>query len=571
MISGRLNLNNVIAFIYSVNLFLTILLVFKVLKFNCWVTIHRITSLKIFEIPPIISLIILLLSSIILVNIVFRGFYKTLILIPIPLILYFTFGLEYSVVVFSFSLLPIILLYLGVYSSLLYSFLIVLCIFEGLSLFYWILLHPLVLKPTFIWDVAYLELLTSSLTLSISPLILIFTLYYWIFKPWINLTPFKFRLTFELHLNHGCSWKSLVFFISSIIISLVASLYPYIPSINPYFFPVGVDFKWYSDGLTKFEINPMSIFDFLGGSRPMLIIFLYVFKSLFGFGVKEAVTFFPIILNTLFTLSIFLFVWVSFDNIYLASISAFFASMSFKITVNMYSYFLANMTALILIMYSLVFMLVYYKLKSKYALIPALIMYNLALLTHPWTYMQFSISIALMLFLQFIKLKDFKKFINEYLAFILMFTPSIPIVIIFIPFGVNQFQIFLNTIKAMNLSSLFNFWFNSLFASLLLYGGFQMNIFTLLTAFLALLYPSTGFGEELLRFMVIASSIPYPFVDGMLQSRILFNLPMEILSSLFIYRVSSSELISFKMRSSIFLLAIVSQLNYLFRCLANII
>jgi len=198
-------------------------------------------------------------------------------------------------------------------------------------------------------------------------------------------------------------------------------------------------------------------------------------------------------------------------------------------------------------------------------------MYNLALLTHPWTYMQFSISIALMLFLQFIKLKDFKKFINEYLAFILMFTPSIPIVIIFIPFGVNQFQIFLNTIKAMNLSSLFNFWFNSLFASLLLYGGFQMNIFTLLTAFLALLYPSTGFGEELLRFMVIASSIPYPFVDGMLQSRILFNLPMEILSSLFIYRVSSSELISFKMRSSIFLLAIVSQLNYLFRCLANII
>lgn len=568
MVDGRLNLKSVIAFIYSVNLFLTILLVFKILKFNCWVTIHRATSIKVFDIPSVTSLIILLLSSLVLITIVFRGFYKALILIPISLILYFTFGLEYSVLVFSFSLLPIIIFQMRLYSSLIYSLLIVLCIFEGLSLFYWVLLYPLGFKSTFIWDIAYLELLTSSLISSISPLILVFTLYYWILKP---IMPFKFRSIPEHYSNYNWNFKSIILFTLSMVISLIASLYPYIPSINPYFFPVGVDFKWYSDGLANFEANPISIFDFLGGSRPMLIIFLYAFKSLFGFSVKEAVTFFPVILNPLFTLSIFLLVWIIFDNIYLASISAFFASMSFKITVNMYSYFLANMTALILLMYGLVLMLIYYKSKSRYILIPALIIYNLAILTHPWTYMQFSISIAFMLILYLIKLKDFKKFINEYRAFILMFIPSIPIAIILIPFGVSQFQIFLNTIRSVNLISLFNFWYNSFFISFLLYGGFQMNIFTLLTAFLALLYPSTGFGDELLRFMVIASSIPYPFVDGMLQSRILFNLPLEIFSSLFIYRVLSFESISFRMRSTIFLLAIISQLNYLFRCLANVI
>ncbi|MCX8169147.1 MAG: hypothetical protein N3E39_02900 [Candidatus Methanomethylicia archaeon] len=348
-------------------------------------------------------------------------------------------------------------------------------------------------------------------------------------------------------------------------------MHHYIPYINPYFYPVGVDFKWYSDGLIKFESNPISIFDFLGGSRPLLILFLYGFKNLFGFGVKEAVTFFPVILNPLFVISVFLLVWIVFDDLYLASISAFFASMSFKITVNMYSYFLANMTALILIMFGLTFMLIYYKFKFKYALISALIIYNLALLTHPWTYMQFSTSIAFTLLIHLIKFKSFKKLINEDVALILILLPSIPIAIILLPFGVSQFQFFLETIKTMNFNSLFNFWYNSIFISFLLYGGFQMNIFTFFTAFLALLYPSTGFGDELLRSIVIISSIPYLFIDGSFQSRILFNLPMEIFSSVFLYRIISSESISFKMRSLIFSLAIISQFNYLFRCLANVI
>ncbi|MCX8169148.1 MAG: hypothetical protein N3E39_02905 [Candidatus Methanomethylicia archaeon] len=187
----RLNLDNILVFIYSVNLFLTILLTFKFLKFNCWVTFHRVTSLKVFEIPSIVNLIILSLSLITLILMSFRGFYKILVLIPIFLTLYFPLGLEFSIVIFSFILLPVILFCFKLYSSLLYSLLILLCIFEGLSLFYWALLYPLGVKLTFIWDITYIELLTASLMSSIAPLILFFLLYHWILKPLINLMPFK--------------------------------------------------------------------------------------------------------------------------------------------------------------------------------------------------------------------------------------------------------------------------------------------------------------------------------------------------------------------------------------------
>jgi len=564
----RLNINSILVFISSINFFLLILFTFKLLGLNCWVTFHRVTSLKVFELPQIISLIMLFLSSITIIVMFFRGFHKAVLIAPIIPLLYFTLSLDYSILVFSFSTIVLAIFYTRDFPKFIYSIMIVLCIFEGLSLVYWLLLNPLLMKIPLIWDVAYIELLTSSLASSIAPLILIFTLYYWVFKPVI---PFKLKLNHSYPEDLTFNFKSILLLSSSLLISIVASIYPYIPSINPNLYPVGVDFKYYSDWLAKFESNPMSIFNVAGGSRPMLIIFLYAFKSLFNFSVKDAVTFFPFILHPLFVASIFLFVFTAFHNIFLASFSALFASMSFKIAVDMYSYFLANMTALILLLLGLTLILKYYEFKSTPIFALALILYNLALLTHPWTYMQFSASIAFMILIKFVKLRSFKMVVHEYLALILMLSPSIPLALILIPYGVDQFQIFLNTVRAMNINSIFNFWYNSFFITFLLYGGFQMNVFTLTTALLALLYPSSTFGDEILRFMVIASSIPYPFVGGSLQSRILFNLPLEVFSSIFIYRVISSEYIGFKMRLCIFSLAVISQLNYLFRCLANVI
>jgi hypothetical protein len=57
----------------------------------------------------------------------------------------------------------------------------------------------------------------------------------------------------------------------------------------------------------------------------------------------------------------------------------------------------------------------------------------------------------------------------------------------------------------------------------------------------------------------------------MLQSRVLFNLPLEVYSAMLVYWVSISRGIGSRMRSSIISLAVLSQLNYLFRCLANVI
>ncbi|MEM3615428.1 MAG: hypothetical protein QXX09_02140, partial [Candidatus Methanomethylicia archaeon] len=144
-------------------------------------------------------------------------------------------------------------------------------------------------------------------------------------------------------------------------------------------------------------------------------------------------------------------------------------------------------------------------------------------------------------------------------------------IILFSIFSGGQIQIILGLMNLVNVSNLHNYWQNHFFINFFLYGGFQSNIFTLITALPALFIPSNDFGMLFLKVMVFASSIPYPLMGSGLQSRILFNLPLEILSSFFIYRVYCNETLGNRLRYSLLSFSILSQLNYLFRCLANVI
>ncbi|MEM2136986.1 MAG: hypothetical protein QXI93_03415 [Candidatus Methanomethylicia archaeon] len=219
-----------------------------------------------------------------------------------------------------------------------------------------------------------------------------------------------------------------------------------------------MDFRYYDDALKAFENNPYNIFTVFGGVRPILVLFLYFFKCFSGFGVRETVTFAPVVLNTLFVLSVFLFVWRGFGDIVLASFTAFMAAMSFKITVNMYSYFLANMLALIFIYLALASLMNYMKSKSKLSIIFAVVLFNLALFTHPWTYIQFSAPLALILLIYAFKFRSFFKVFKDYLGITLIFIPVIPSIILFSIFSGGQIQIILGLMNLVNVSDLHNYW-----------------------------------------------------------------------------------------------------------------
>ncbi|MCC6017680.1 MAG: hypothetical protein LM601_01445 [Candidatus Verstraetearchaeota archaeon] len=563
--------NRIINFISAFNIFTSLLLLSDLFGFNCWVTIHRVTSLVRFNAPQLLWFISVIFSSALLLYMVFRGFYASLASIAVALASYAIFGFGWATLIYAFSTFILFLYEFGFDGWTVLSMIIILCIFEFISLVYWVFLYPLNLKVPLIYDLAFLELSSSSLLSSSSPMVLVFMLYFWILKPLLSFLNIRFG---GLSIDGLFSRKSIVDFAilsASIVISVAASLYPYIPSLNPNFYPVGVDFRYYEEALRGFEANPWSVFRFFGGSRPLLIPILYVFKCLFGFDVRTTVTFAPIILNPLLVFSIFMVVWMGFGDSRLASISALFTSIGFKISVNMYSYFLANVSALIFIFLSLSLLFLHIHSKSRVALIFAVVLYNLALLIHPWTYFQFSGSLALFLLYSIFKFRGVVGVLREYYGVFLMLAPSIPLALVLLIPGGSQFWVIYGLFRALNLSNLYNYWYNSFFIGFILYGGFQLNFFTLISALMALLAPSRGVCDDILRFTVIASSIAYPFLDGMLQSRVLFNLPLEVYSAMLVYWVSSSRGIGSRMRSSIISLAVLSQLNYLFRCLANVI
>jgi len=524
-----------------------------------------------FNAPQPLWSISIILSSTLIFYMALRGVYASLALIIVASASYIIFGFGWATLIYAFSVLVLFVYEFGFDGWTVLSMIIILCIFEFISLVYWIFLNPLGFKVPLIYDLAFLELSSSSLLSSLSPMVLVFTLFFWILKPVLSLFNIRFR---GLIINGWFSRKPFMDFAIlslSIAISIVASIYPYIPSLNPNFYPVGVDFRYYEEALWGFEVNPWSAFKFFGGSRPLLIPLLYLFKCLFGFDVRTAVTFAPIILNPLLVFSIFMVVWRGFGNLRLASVSALFTSMGFKIVVNMYSYFLANVSALIFIFFSLSLLFVHLDSKSRVALVLAVALYSMALLIHPWTYIQFSGSLALFLLYSMLKFRGVVGVLREYYGVVLMLAPSIPMALILLILGGSQFWIIYGLFRALNLGNLYNYWYNSFFIGFILYGGFQLNFFTLTSALIALLIPSCGVCDDILRFTVIASSIVYPFLDGMLQSRVLFNLPLEVYSAMLVYWLSISRGIGFRMRSSIISLAVLSQLNYLFRCLANVI
>lgn len=526
-----------------------------------------------FNVPQPLWFISIILSSTLLFYMVFMGVYVSLVSIVVVLVSYGIFGFEWATLIYALSTFVLFAYEFGFNGWNVFSMITILCIFEFVSLVYWVFFNPLNLKVSFIYDLVFLELSASSLLSSLSPMVLVFMLYFWILKPVLSLFNIRFG---GLTINDWFSRKSvmdLAIISFSLAISIVASIYPYIPSLNPNFYPVGVDFRYYEEALRGFEVNPWSVFEFFGGSRPLLIVFLYFFKCLFGFDVRTAVTFAPIILNPLLVFSIFMVVWRGFGDLRLASISALFTSMGFKITVNMYSYFLANIFALIVIFFSLSLLFTYFNSKSRVVLILAVALYNMALLIHPWTYIQFSASLALFLLYSIFKFKfrGFIRVLRGYHSVVLMLAPSIPLTLILLILGGSQFWIIYGLIKTFNLGNLYNYWYNSFFIGFILYGGFQLNFFTLISAFIALLTSSRGVCDDILRFTIITSSIIYPFLDGMLQSRVLFNLPLEVYSAVLVYWLSNARSIGIRMRSSIISLIVLSQLNYLFRCLANVI
>src|SRR5205807_6842282 len=179
--------------------------------------------------------------------------------------------------------------------------------------------------------------------------------------------------------------------IISLASSILLAFVPYRPDLNPNGVLVGVDSPTYVTWINQMLSKPIpqalqySFVEGLDGSRPLLLIVLYMVASL-GVSPSQIIEYLLMLLAPLLALSTYAFVRFGQGNASFASLAALFTPFTFYPPVGLWGGYYADMAALVLAYLFLTFLLLFSKSPSatKYA---AMFVLSVALfLTHPWTW-----------------------------------------------------------------------------------------------------------------------------------------------------------------------------------------
>ncbi|MFX0135779.1 MAG: hypothetical protein ACFFDN_19205 [Candidatus Hodarchaeota archaeon] len=533
--------------------------------------IHGATSTMRFDlglslVPPLLFLLLIWLGWVI-----WKRRFRALPFPILAIVLYLFMSLE--VVVSIGSLLAVaggLLAYrkIGRYLS---SVLVLLGSIEALALLHWAIFLPIGLLSPFLWY-ANLEMGLYYLAAHLAPYLVIPLMYLWVIKllihwRWGNKEK---QEGFEKRDGERLSRRVILMLIFSISLGVIAALYPYLPSVNPRNRIVGVDFSDYVNATKMIENDFSQVFNILGGSRPLIYIALHGFQRLFGLNAITTIRYFPILLNPLLVVSIFILALEVFNDGWIASWAAFFTVCGIQISVGMFSYFLTNMLALSIIFISLGFLFKALRLLCYSNLIFSSLIGVFLVFTHPWTFDQYYIAIVLMAF--FILYDDSKsnkgydklKIIFIYL-FSLGFSEIVKIILFQGHSGMSASYLAIGNIVSLN-----KFWYNTVFFFRRIYCGLEANIISFGLSIITLLYfKKSSISKIFLIGFLAVSSLPFLFCDAMIKSRLIYNMPIGLYTAYGFTLLIGKKHKDITTSSSYFILS--NMIGYFFRSLANII
>src|SRR5206468_1245878 len=121
------------------------------------------------------------------------------------------------------------------------------------------------------------------------------------------------------------------------------------------------------------------------GSRPLILIPIYLVVSTGFISTIRAVEFLPAVLGTLVALSTFVFVREGQQSEKMAGVVSLFSVFSFDATVGMWAGFFANWLAIVEAYIFLTLLVRFLRTMSRYGFVLLTLMSIALFLTHPWT------------------------------------------------------------------------------------------------------------------------------------------------------------------------------------------
>jgi len=320
-----------------------------------------------------------------------------------------------------------------------------------------------------------------------------------------------------------------------ILSALFLSIIPYRPDLNPNGIPVGIDLHYYVEWIAPMlGKSPSGALSYAmgvasGGSRPLLLLLVYLAVSTGTVSLIQAVEALPAILGPLLVLSIFLFVRESFGDEKIAGIAGLSTAFSFYTTVGIWAGYYANMLALSLGFVFLTLLLRYRRRPTTNGFIFLLLSSVGLLLAHLWTWIIF--LAAAVLFAALSRHDPRRALVVKAAALTLALDIGVDFVKSLL-FGapLSAQEASASIAPGFGLSQILNFWPNILNGLFLAYGGLLASALILtLSLFAALSLRIDNVVRRLLLAWIAISSISVIAFSYLLQTRLIYELPFPIL------------------------------------------
>ena len=474
--------------------------------------------------------------------------------------------------------------------------------FEAVALLRW-LSYPIFPSPIYgdwSWKVAELESQIFHSFGLFSPMIMLLILTAFLYKPSLkNITSWGKRVRlwpatkadeYEYDSRHDNEniheksriWKSHNWILASAFgLSVILVIFAHIPTISQDL--TAVDEHYYLDWLETLQKSDnlaIAFTEVAGGSRPLSLLFIYGIQSLTGLPMVVVVRFLPLILGPMLITVVYYFVKVGTGRKNLASLSALFTVVSFHFMVGMYAGFFANWLALVTTYLSLLFLISAWKnggketyKKNQYYYAAFLSTTLLTLFIHVYTWIYLMAAAILFIAISYAKNRQQKQKVKIAVMLGIIIAANVGVDIARTYWG-GPSGLESDILIAQRLTGeedFFSRWDNLRFTFNMFVGGHFTNAVMLFLALLWVLRAKfNNTFDTVLLSSIFVGILPVLFGDHMMQTRILYNMPLQIPAAIMLYRLTNFERRGSRLGSLLFIAIMVHLLIYAFRSMANL-
>ena len=358
--------------------------------------------------------------------------------------------------------------------------------------------------------------------------------------------------------------------------AVLLALIPYRHDLNPSMTPIGIDAHYYIDAVNQMlQRAPAAAASYAmgnawAGSRPLLLIPMYLTAATGLVSVNQTIEALPVILGPLLAVSTFIFVREGSRNERVAGVASLFSALSFNVTVGLWAGFYANWLALAEAYLFLAALLGFLRTASGSKFIIMMLLSFSILLTHPWTW---GVVLAVTTIFILAVWRDDRK-ITFVKAFAVLITINVALDLAKGIVFRGQFaaQGAISSLYGSGVSQSLGFWQNLIGALFFDYNGLLGNAILLGLPVIAMFFLRfRDMFERLLTVWVALGSLPFLALPGGIQTRILYDLPLPILTSvalLILIRPLGNNTAAAKL---VFLLILLLSANYALRAVTNLV